>query len=402
VPLSDIAVRRAKPRERPYKLTDERGMYLLVSPTGAKLWRLKYRFAGKEKTLALGAYDEVTLAEARTARDDARKLLRDGVDPSAVKRQKKLDQRIRAENTFETVAKEWHAKRLAGWTADHAERVLSSLKADVFPALGTRPIAEIRPPELLDVLRVVEKRGALEVASRLKQRCRAVFRYAIATGRAESDPTRDLDGALKTPKRENYAALDASELPAYLGKLAAYDGHPQTRLALRLLAYTFVRTTELRAAEWSEFDEGAAEWRIPAARMKMRDEHIVPLSRQSLAVLAELRALNGHRRYVFMNLVDHEKFMSENTMLYAIYRMGYHSRATGHGFRATASTILNEQGFKSDVIERQLAHAERNKVRAAYNRAQYLPERRKMMQHWADYLDALESGADVVPLHKAA
>jgi integrase len=280
--------------------------------------------------------------------------------------------------------------------------VLSSLKADVFPALGTRPIAEIRPPELLDVLRVVEKRGALEVASRLKQRCRAVFRYAIATGRAESDPTRDLDGALKTPKRENYAALDASELPAYLGKLAAYDGHPQTRLALRLLAYTFVRTTELRAAEWSEFDEGAAEWRIPAARMKMRDEHIVPLSRQSLAVLAELRALNGHRRYVFMNLVDHEKFMSENTMLYAIYRMGYHSRATGHGFRATASTILNEQGFKSDVIERQLAHAERNKVRAAYNRAQYLPERRKMMQHWADYLDALESGADVVPLHKAA
>ena len=259
----------------------------------------------------------------------------------------------------------------------------------------------VYPNDLVDrfLLRDV---GAHEVASRVKQRCRQVFQYAIATGRAESDPSRDLDGALKTPQHKNYAALGAAELPEFLGKLEAYDGHLQTRLALRFLALTFVRTGELRAAEWTEIDEKAAEWRIPKERMKMREEHIVPLSKQALAVLAELRTLNGHRRYVFTNLANPEKCMSENTILFALYRMGYHGRATGHGFRATASTILNEQGVKPDVIERQLAHAERNKVRAAYNRAQYLPERRRMMQRWADYLDAVATGAKVLPMRKSA
>ena len=414
VALTDIKIRAAKAREKPYKLFDERGLYLLVSPSGAKLWRLKYRFGGKEKTLALGVYPETPLATkranageekirgARERRDDARRMLHDGVDPSAEKKLRVREQRIRAENTFEIIACEWHEKRFSGWTPSHARQVFESLEKNAFPYLGDRPIAEIKPPELLDVLRKIERRGAHEVASRVKQRCRQVFQYAIATGRAESDPSRDLDGALKTPQHKNYAALGAAELPEFLGKLEAYDGHLQTRLALRFLALTFVRTGELRAAEWTEIDEKAVEWRIPKERMKMREEHIVPLSKQALTVLAELRTLNGHRRYVFTNLANPEKCMSENTILFALYRMGYHGRATGHGFRATASTILNEQGVKPDVIERQLAHAERNKIRAAYNRAQYLPERRRMMQRWADYLDAVATGAKVLPMRKSA
>ena len=412
--LTDLRIRNAKPQERPYKLFDERGLYLLVSRTGAKLWRLKYRFGGKEKTLALGIYPETPLATksakdgtakvkgARELRDDARRVLYDGVDPSAAKKQRVREQRIRNENTFETIAREWHGKRFERWTPSHAKQVLESLEKNAFPDLGSRPIAEIKPPELLDVLRKIERRGAYEVASRVKQRCRQVFQYAIATGRAESDPSRDLDGALATPPHRNYAALAESELPEFLRKLGVYDGHVQTRLALRFLVLTFVRTGELRGAEWTEIDEKAAEWRIPKERMKMREEHIVPLSKQALAVLTELRALNGHRRYVFTNLANPEKCMSENTILFALYRMGYHGRATGHGFRATASTILNEYGVKPDVIERQLAHAERNKVRAAYNRAQYLSERRRMMQRWADYLGAVATGAKVLPLRRSA
>jgi integrase len=373
-------------------------MYLLVSATGAKLWRLKYRVFRKEKVLALGQYPERTLAEARDLRDEARKRVRDGGDPSAERKLERREQRIRADNTFAILACEWHANQRAKWTVDHAATILRRLETHLFPALGSRPIAEIDAPELLDALRRIERhaqtnsRGSNEIAHRMLQTSGQIFRYAIATGRARRNPSVDLRGALKAKERtRNYAALSETELPEFLKKLDAYDGHPQTKLAMRLLLLTFVRTGELRGAEWSEFELDKAQWRVPGERMKMRSEHIVPLSTQAIEVVRELQKFNEGRRHVFANQANHEKPMSENTLLFALYRMGYHSRATAHGFRATASTILNEQGFRPDVIERQLAHVERNKVRAAYHRAEYLPERRKMMQHWADYLRSVEA-----------
>jgi len=397
MPLTDIEIRRAKAREKAYKLFDEKGMYLLVSTTGARLWRLKYRVLQKEKVLALGQYPECTLAEARDARDAARKLLRSGADPGAVRRDERREQQTRAGNTFEILAREWHANQMAKWTEHHAATILRRMETHLFPLLGSRAIAEIEAPELLDALRLIERdaqanaRGSNEIAHRMLQTTGQIFRYAIATGRARRNPSVDLRGALKAKERtRNHAALSETELPEFLKELKAYDGQPQTKLAMRLLLLTFVRTGELRGAEWSEFELDKAQWRVPAERMKMRSEHIVPLSTQAIAIVRELQKLNDGRRYVFTNQANHEKPMSENTLLFALYRMGYHSRATAHGFRATASTILNEQGFRPDVIERQLAHVERNKVRAAYNRTEYLPERRKMMQHWADYLQSVE------------
>ncbi|HVP87125.1 MAG TPA: integrase arm-type DNA-binding domain-containing protein [Casimicrobiaceae bacterium] len=394
--LTDLAIRRTKARDRAYKLYDEKGLYLLVSTTGARLWRLKYRVAGKEKTLALGVYPERSLVQARDDTYDARKLIRGGVDPSAQRKEEKRERRIRAENTFEILACEWHANQCGKWTTGHAKTMLRRLQTHLFPALGKRPIAEIEAPELLDAFRGIEReaqkksRGSNEIAHRMLQASGQIFRYAIATGRARRDPSGDLRGALKAKeKTRNLAALSEADLPDFLKNLHAYDGTPQTKLALRLLLLTFVRTGELRGAQWAEFELDKAQWRIPAERMKMRSEHIVPLSTQSIAVIKELHRLNDGRRWVFGNQADHEKPMSENTLLYALYRMGYHSRATAHGFRATASTILNEQGFRADVIERQLAHVERNKVRAAYHRTEYLIERRQMMQHWADFLDGL-------------
>ena len=279
-------------------------------------------------------------------------------------------------------------------------KIIKSLEADIFPKLGNRPIADITALEMLSALRAVEARGLVDTVHRLKQTSGQIFMYAIATGSAERNPVTDLRGALKPLKQKHYAHLAASDLPEYLSKLESYDGNIQTQLALKLLLLTFVRTTELRGAEWTEIDMAKSEWRIPAERMKMKDQHIVPLSSQALAVLEELRPITGHWRYIFPNQHKPSGYMSENTMLYALYRMGYHSRTTGHGFRSTASTILNENGFPPDVIERQLAHCERNKVRAAYNHAQYLPERRKMMQWWADYIEnvAIGSGSNVVPL----
>jgi integrase len=406
--LTDVRCRKAQPREKPFKLFDSGGLYLLVSPggkrkpEGLKHWRLKYRVAGKEKLLALGVYPLVSIADARTARDEAKRLLAEGRDPATARRDDKRAALISAAATFEAIAREWVEQQRNRWTPDHAERVLDSLVTDVFPAIGFRPIAEITAPELLAVLRKIEARGALEVASRVYQRCGAVFRYAVATGRCERSPVGDLRGALKAPKREHRPALLAADLPEYLRALEAYDGQLQTKLALKLLALTFVRSGELRGAEWSEFDLEQAEWRIPAERMKMRAAHIVPLSRQALAVLAQLKPLTGQRRFLLPNQHKPDACMSENTMLYALYRMGYHSRATGHGFRATASTILNEKGWRADAIERQLAHAEKNKVRAAYHRSEYLPERRKMMQAWADYLDRLASGAKASSAKRSA
>lgn len=396
--LTVTAIRNAKPRRKPYKLADGQGMYLLVNPDGARYWRLKYRFAGKEKVLALGVFDEVSLAEARTDRDAARTLLRDGKDPSAERKARKLEAKHAAGSSFEAVAEEWISKKRHEWDARHTGRVATSLKNSLYPEIGRRPIKDIEAPELLAALRKIEARGSHEVRQRVQQRAGAVFRYGIATGRCTRDPAADLRGALTTPARSNYAALGEKDLPDFFKKLKGYDGEPITKLAIRLLALTFVRTGELRGTEWSEFDTDKAEWRIPAKRMKMREAHIVPLSRQALAVLTELRQHTESGRFAFPHRTNSQKCMSENTILYALYRMGYHSRATGHGFRATASTILNEQGFKPDVIERQLAHVERNKVRGAYNKAMYLPERVKMMQQWADMLDAFAKGdGKVVP-----
>jgi integrase len=385
--LTDTAIRNAKPRQKPYKLSDGGGLFLLMQPSGGKWWRYKYRFVGKEKLLALGAYPDVSLAEARERHLQARKALAAGNDPGEKKKEAKRLIILKSENTFEFMAREFCESRKHKWVTGYTKAMIARLENHVFPKLGNRPVTDITAQEFLSVLRIVEKSGALDMATRLAQVSGQIFRYAVATGRADRNPIVDLRGALKPPVKNHQAYLKENELPEFLHKLSAYDGALQTKLALKFLVLTFVRTTELRGAQWKEVDLDKAEWRIPAERMKMRDPHIVPLSVQAVVVLRELQSLTGQWLYVFPNQQKTSGFMSENTMLYGLYRMGYHTRATGHGFRATASTILNEYGFEPSVIERQRAHAERNGVRAAYNHAEYLPERRKMMQWWADYLD---------------
>lgn len=385
--LSETQARNAKPKSKPYKLADGDGMFLLVTPAGGKYWRLKYRIAGKEKLLALGIYPEVSLAEARKRRVNAREALAAGDDPGQLKRETERKKAIKFANAFEELAREWIEKRRHEWAPSSIRVKLIYLEKYVLPKLGERPINAITSPEVLEFLREIEARGTLDTTRRVMQMCGQIFRYGIATGQAERNPVPDLRGALKTPVVKHRAYLKEKELPDFLRTLDTYDGKPLTKLALRLLLLTFVRTIELRGMKWEEIDWEAGLWRIPAERMKANAGHVVPLSSQAVNVLQELKKLSGHRQYVFPNDHNPSAYMSENAMLYALYRMGYHSRATGHGFRSTASTILNEQGFRPDVIERQLAHTEKDSVRAAYNHAQYLPERREMMQWWADYLD---------------
>ena len=388
--LTDIAIKGAKPGSGIKKLSDGNGLNLLIHPNGSKYWAYRYRYLGKEKSLSLGVYPEVTLAEARVKASEARKLLSGGQDPSEARKTLKRQAIVSAENSFEVVAREWIAAKSPAWTPRYASFMEKRLENDLFPKLGGRPITGITAPELLSVLRVIENRGASELANRALQFCGQIFMYGIATGRAERNPANDIKGALKTHVKKHFAHLKAVELPEFLAKLKAYDGHPQTKLAVKLLVLTFVRTTELRGATWNEIDLDKAEWHITAERMKMRRSHIVPLSRQAVAAFKELQRLNGQWKYVFPNQHKPIKHMSENAVLYALYRMGYHDRTTGHGFRHTASTILNESGlFTGDAVERQLAHVQGNKVRGAYNHAEYLPERRKMMQWWADYLDEI-------------
>lgn len=394
--LTATECKNAKPKDKPYKLADGGGMFLLVQPNGARYWRLKYRYANKEKLLALGVFPETSLSEARQKRDAARKVLDAGEDPSNVKREKKRQTIEKSEQTFERVAREWHQKGSAKWTTGYAAKIMDSLEQNAFPSIGKRPIADISAKEMLDMLSKVEARGALEIASRVKQRCSAVFNYAITRLLATNNPVLPLRGSFQAPKNKNHARLKIEEMPEFMQKLAAYDGRKQTALAIRFLAYTFVRTGELRYARWSEFDFDGAQWRIPAERMKMKEQHIVPLSKQVIALLQELKGFNGDGELVFPGDRVPSKPMSENTILFALYRMGYHSKMTGHGFRGIASTALNEMGYRPDVIERQLAHTERDGVRAAYNHAQYLPERVAMMQLWADYLDAIATGKKVV------
>lgn len=398
--LTDTAIRNAKAKAKPRKLTDGAGLYLELMPSGAKYWRMRYRMAGKDTRLAFGVYPEVSLAEARQHRDKVRAALRDGRDPSADRRSERMQAKLSAGNTFEGAARLWLAsqqKKLA--TATH-DKAVSTLEAWAFPWIGSRPLTEIDAPEALMVLKRVEATGANETAHRVKGLVSRVFRYAIAHGNAKRDPTADLRGALAPIVSKSHAAItDPAAVGDLLRALDGYSGHFSTRCAMRLAPLLFARPGELRHMEWKELDLKMAEWRIAAMKMKMRDAHVVPLSSQAVAILKELEPLTGRGRYAFPGVRTAGEPMSENTINAALRRLGFDKDTmTGHGFRALASTRLNEMGWSPDVIERQLAHAERNKVRAAYNRAQYMGERRKMMQAWADYLDGLRAGGKVIAL----
>ncbi len=401
MPLTDRAIRNAKPSTKPQRLFDAGGLYLEIAPTGGRWWRFKYRFQGKEKRLSMGVYPDVGLADARARRDAARKLLANGVDPGERRKSDKRAAIARTEGSFEAVAREWYGKQVHTWVEHHARDVLRRLEGNLFPEIGAIPINEITAPALLAAVRKIEARGAHDLAHRVLGVASQVFRYGVAAGLCERDPAPDLRGALTPHKSRNQAAVSPEELPELLRKINGYTeiGDRLTALALRLLALTFVRTGELIGATWNEFDLDGATWIIPAARMKMRTEHVVPLSQQATAVLRELQVLGGGSRYVFPGR-NPDKPISNNTMLFALYRLGYKGKMTGHGFRAVASTLLNESGFPADVIERQLAHCERDEVRGAYNRAEYLPQRRAMVQQWADMLDALAQGAKVIPLQR--
>lgn len=403
--LSDTAIRKIKPTGKSFKVADERGLHLFVTPSGGKLWRLKYRFEGKEKLISFGAYPDVPLVRAREKRDEARRILADGIDPSE---HRKAHQAMRAEvngNTFEAIAREWYSKQLRSWSPRQAVKVSGLFEKNLYPWLGKRPITEIKAIELLATLRRMEDRGAVETARQALQCCGQVFRYAIATGRAERDITPDLKGALSKSKPKHYAAItDPVKVGGLLRAIDGYSGTLAVKCALKLGVLSFVRPGELRKAEWGEIDFDRAEWNIPAERMKMDEPHLVPLCRQALEVLRELQPLTGHGRFVFPGERSHERPMSENSVNAALRRMGYpQDEMTGHGFRAMARTLIDEVlGIRPDFIEHQLAHAVKDPNGRAYNRTAHLAERRKMMQKWADYLDKLKTGADVIPLHSNA
>lgn len=396
MPLTDNAIKALKPKDKPYKASDEKGLFLLVNTNGSRYWRFKYRFGGKEQLLAIGVYPDVSLKEARNKRDEARKQLQDGINPNEAKKEQKQQIHLALTNSFEAIAQEWLALNKQKWTEKHCQHVTSSLEQDVFPIFGHKAIDTIKPLEVLAVLRQIEARGAMDIAKRVKQRCEAVFRYALITERVTYNPVSDLKDALISVKAQNYAALTSKELPTFLQAFAAYACEHQTRIAFNLLMLTGVRTGELIAAQWSEFDFRAKEWRIPAERMKKRQEHIVPLSRQAIALLEEIRPLTGHFALVFPHRSEPLKPMSNATFLRVIERIGYKGRMTGHGLRSVFSSVLNESNlWNTDAIERQLAHVPANKVKGAYLRTQFMIERHKMMQWYADYLDQLQ-GKNVV------
>ncbi|MDO8954673.1 MAG: integrase arm-type DNA-binding domain-containing protein [Gammaproteobacteria bacterium] len=388
--LTDTNCKASKPKDKPYKLSDGNGMYLLVQPNGSRYWRMKYRIAGKEKLLALGIYPETTLAIARNKCLEARKLLTQDKDPSQAKKDTKRLNRIKSANNFEAVAREWHSKQSKIWVPRHADYVIRRLEIDIFPAVGHRSISEIDPPELLEVLRKIEVRGAHEIAHRVMQSCGQVFRYAIASGIARHNPASELKGALVPVKHSHYAAMDAKDLPGFLKKLASNEARlfPQTQIAVELLLLTFVRTSELILAKWSEFDLENALWIIPAERMKMRRDHIVPLSTQVVDLLYKLKAINGDKEYILTGWANNNKPMSNGAILMAIRRMGYKEKTTGHGFRALAMTVIKENlGYPHEIVDRQLTHAPKSKNDAAYDRAKFLGQRAKMMQDWGHYLE---------------
>lgn len=397
MPLTDAKVRSAKPAPKPYKLNDGAGLHLLVRPTGSKLWRYRYRIDGRENLFAIGEYladkrgSHVSLDDARAARDSARALVKKGIHPSHSRQTERIAARAANANTLEAVAKEWIEKKQSGWSPYYLKQVESFFAADVFPQIGKLPLRGITAAHVLDVVRKIEKRGAASVALLVRQWLSAVFRYGVATLRADVDPAAALKGAIHRPKTEHHKPLTQAQLADFVTALGKFGGFRTTAIALHLMLLTFVRTVELRAARWEEIDLEAAEWRIPAERMKMRQMHIVPLSSQAVALLKELKTLTGERELLFPNYRNSKSCMTPTTLNRALERMGFNGKDSigfsAHGFRSTASTMLNEMGFRPDVIERQLAHAERSKVRASYNHAEYMKERQEMMQAWSDTID---------------
>ena len=400
--LTNTTIKNAKPKLKTYKLYDEKGLYLEVNPRGGKWWRFKYRINNKEKRISLGTYPEVSLKDARDSRDKTRTLVAKGIDPSDIRKAQKANNADA--NSFEAITREWHQKFVSSWTPGHAQRIFRRFKADIFPWLGKKPLNEVTAAEFLQVIRRIENRGAIDTAHRALQSCGQVFRYGVATSRCERDITPDLRGALSSVQTKHYSSItNLKEISGLLRAIDNYEGHFITKCALQLAPLLFVRPGELRHMEWSEIDFDNAEWRIPAEKMKARIQHIVPLSRQAIVILEEIHPLTKqYSKYVFPSIRSNKRPMSENTVTGALRRLGYtKEEMTGHGFRSMASTLLNEQGWSHDPIERQLAHAERNSVRAAYNYAEYLPERQKMMQHWADYLCQLRNGAKIIKLQTA-
>jgi len=400
--LTDTKVRLAKALRKPYKRSDGGGLYLYVTPAGAKSWRYDYRLHRKRETLTFGLYPDVSLAEARERHRAARRSVERGQSPARAKQVQKRASREIAGDTVEALAESWYAQKGPHRSASWRDNARRWLEQDVYPAIGSRPVTEVKPADVLDIVRrVAEERGARS-AEYLRQTLSQVYGHAIRNLRATTNPARDVRGAIEHPEPKRRAPLSAKEIPGFLGAVDTYPGRLSTKLAIKLLLLTFVRKSELIGASWGEIDFDRDEWRIPAERMKMRDPHIVPLSRQALEAFHELKALSSGSEFVLPNLGSLKRPMGANSLNVAFDRMGYGERFTPHGVRATASTILNEQGFRPDVIERQLAHAERNRIRAAYNHADYLPERRAMMQQWADYIDSLCAGADVTPIRRAA
>lgn len=386
--LSDAKIRGLKPDGTTKKLNDGAGLVLLIHKNGSRYWQFRYQFAGKEKVVSFGKYPDVSLSEARDRKMQALVLLRDLVDPVADRKKKRLQIERLHRNNFLAVAEEWIKRQDGIWTERHLERTWRRMENHVLPHLGTRPIADIKPLDLLEVIRKLESTGVKDTCSRVLRICSAIFRYAVVTGRIEHNPALNLKGALRPYRENHFPSLRAKEIPEFLEALEALRTSEQNRIAFRMLLLTAVRSGELRRARWEDFDTTAREWRVPAEVMKMREEHIVPLSDQLLSLLSELEVISGHQEWLFPNQLRGKKpFMSENTINGMIKRMGYKGRVVGHGFRSMFSTILNEHGFSGDAIERQLAHRERNKVRAAYNRAEHLPERRIIMQRWADLID---------------
>lgn len=385
--LNARQVDAAKPREKAYKLADGAGLYLEVVPSGSRYWRMKYRFNGKEKRLAFGVYPAVSLAQARALRDEAKKKLAEGIDPSFAKKEEKLVRDVQLNNTFQAVALEWHGTKVSRWSEGYASDIIEAFNKDIFPYIGQLPVNNIKPLVLLNVLRRMESRGATEKAKKVRQRCSEVFRYAIVTGRAEYNPAADLTSAMSGHESKHYPFLTVEELPDFFKALTGYTGSPLVVLAARLLILTGVRTGELRGAFWSEFDLEKAVWEIPAERMNMKRPHLVPLSTQALEIVQQLKVISGQYPLVFPGRNDPRKTMSEASINQVFKRIGYTGKVTGHGFRHTMSTILHEEGFNTAWIETQLAHVDKNAIRGTYNHALYLEGRREMMQWYADCID---------------
>ena len=394
--LTDVKVKGLKPGSKNYRVTDKDGMYIEVTPSGGKLWRFKYRFNGKHKLLAIGKYPDVSLAKAREKLNFARQQLADGKDPAQLKKLKKTEKK----NTFKIIADEWWKAKKAGWTPGHAEKVYRRLEIDVLPYLKDRPVKEISAREVLDVLRRAEARGVIETAHRLSQICSNIFTFAIASGRADQNPAADISKALTFNPRKNLPAITKPhEIRELLLSIDGFKGTYTVLCALKLAPLVFVRPGELRKAEWTEINFDESLWEVPSRRMKMKREHLIPLSRQAIQILKEIHPLTGTGSYIFPSIRTHSRPMSENTLNVALRRIGYpKEKMCSHGFRTMASTRLHEMGWSSDIIEFQLAHADRNKIRGVYNRAEYFEERKSMMQQWADYLDSIKSGGKVLTI----